>query len=455
MRKNILLLVSTLIIFWILYTVFQKDAIYHNSLEKVIAPYEQNNNWPQNIPITKYKSFSNNDFVQWDSKHYFNISQNGYNIDAAGGDYIFAFFPLFPALINILHLSPLATLFFNYILFSISILLLLKLLVPTKMQFKYLLIYLTFPFIIIFFVPYTEALYFFLLTITLYGFIKDKYWIFFIGMLLAATTRPSISILLLSLIATEVFFFIKDKKLLETLQKVFFITLPLIIGTVIVSVIQLYYGSKNIFKFIEVQKYWDNKLDVPHYLRDWSYEGFSINIGVIFLIFIPLLMVIFQLLIKQFSRKSDGEIFKSNIKTDYLLILSIIYIIGNTLFILLFRGGGLQCLFRFSLASPFFAILMFLGVNYIKEFALNYRVFVFGILSLFAIFTLALTPFSTYWHFSDMGLFIIITSMGLYFFNDLSENNIYKIILYSNFFVNIIWTTFLFNTFLTGRTLFL
>jgi hypothetical protein len=107
-------------------------------------------------------------------------------------------------------------------------------------------------------------------------------------------------------------------------------TLPLIIGTALVSLIQTVYGSGNLFKFIEVQKYWNNILSIPHNLRDWSHEGFAINLGVIFLVVTPLFIILIQMLYHQWNREKTGNALNYSNSGGYLLILSILYLIGNT-----------------------------------------------------------------------------------------------------------------------------
>ena len=99
--------------------------------------------------------------------------------------------------------------------------------------------------------------------------------------------------------------------------------------------------SGSLFKFIEVQKYWENIFAIPHNIRDWSHEGFGINIGVVFLMFIPLLALIFQLFHLQLNPKGKKWFLDYKSPKDYLLILSVIYLVGNSLFVVFFRGGSL------------------------------------------------------------------------------------------------------------------
>ena len=158
MKKNILILGITAIAFIAIYTVMQNDRIYHHTLGRIIAPYENNNNWEQSQPMVTYKKFSSQELIQWDAVHYYHISNHGYDVEKAGGDYVFAFFPLFPAVIKVFHLSPLAACILNFILLSISLLILCKLFLAQNKWHMNLLIYLTFPFFVVFLIPQNEAL---------------------------------------------------------------------------------------------------------------------------------------------------------------------------------------------------------------------------------------------------------------------------------------------------------
>jgi uncharacterized membrane protein YhfC len=53
------------------------------------------------------------------------------------------------------------------------------------------------PALIIFLIPYTEATYMLMVSIGIWGFVKKKYWIYFVGLFLAALARPSFTFLLL------------------------------------------------------------------------------------------------------------------------------------------------------------------------------------------------------------------------------------------------------------------
>ena len=331
--------------------------------------------------------------------------------------------------------------------FSISIIILLRLFSKPENYLTNTLLSLSLPSIMVFFIPYTEATYLLLISIGIYGFMKNKYWVYFLGLFLAALTRPSFTFLLLSILGAEFFFLLKHRNIKSGILNMIYRTIPLILGTVTVSLIQYSQGSR-LFKFMEVQKYWDNVLTVPHNLRDWSFEGFGINIGVIIFIFIPLMIILFQLFYHQLSDSKKNKKLDYFSPKDYLLILSFLYLIGNSLFILLFRGGSLHCLFRFTICSPFFYILIFIAFYHLRNIPPNIRFFILATLSLISIFILGLADYSTYWNFSDFGIFLFIGTTALWLFQDFKSNKFHKISLFLLLFSNIVWTTYLINTYI-------
>jgi hypothetical protein len=456
MKRNITILLAFFCCFWVVYLGLQNNFVYQHTLGKVAKNWV-NEDGERRLKKVPYCQINNENVVHWDAVHYQLIKNSGFAVEKAGGDYIFAFFPLFPAIWRISHLPPIGIIFLNFILFSIAILTLLKLLTSKEQRLNNLLVSLILPSVIIFFIPYTEATFILMVSIAIYGFFQDKYWIYFIGMFLASITRPSYSILMISIVATEFFFYLISNEFKNMAKNLFFRILPLIIGTAIVTAIQWLSGSGSIFKFIEVQKYWDNIPSIPHNLRDWSLEGFSINLGIIFLIAFPLLWVVIIETFKNLIKKKDTShknIEQLGYKKFYLIVLSAIYLIGNALFVILFRGGSLHCLFRFTLCSPFAYVLLFSSFNLVAKTAPQQRMFAFFVLSSLALFMLGLSNFSTYWDFSDFGFFMLTATLFMWLFQDYRHMLIYRLALPVLLFLNLIWTTYLFNMYVIDGWIF-
>ena len=135
-------------------------------------------------------------------------------------------------------------------------------------------------------------------------------------------------------------------------------------------------------------------------------------------------------------------------------MVSMLYIIGATMFILLFRGGSLHCLFRYSLCSPFAYVLLFGAFKLIKNVSGSYKFFIFSTLSSICIMILGLADYSTYWNFSDIGVFILIANLFFWLFQEYSfkKSYIYGLLLLQ--IAGAIWTAYLFNTFISDGWIF-
>jgi len=453
MRKTIILQLKTLICFWLILLGLQNPTIYNNSLGLVSNNW-QNENGERKLVHKPYEKLTNDRYIQWDGEHYNRIKNHGYNIEKAGGDYIFAFFPLFPFIWKISNLPPIGIIFLNYLFFSVSIIILLKLLTDSKNYITNIIISLSLPSIIIFLIPYTEATFMLMTSFGIYGFLKKKYWIYFLGFILASLTRPSFTFLLLSIIGTEFFYLVKHKNIKTVLINTFLNVIPLIAGTLMVSLFQYSQGSGNMIKFIEVQKYWEHVFSIPHNIRDWSHESFAINIGIIFLIFIPLLILIAQLFYNQLGIRGKERALDYKSPKDYLLVLSILYIVGICLFIVFFQGGSLHNLFRYVICTPFFYILLYIAFDYIRHISINFRVFLISTFATSSLFVLGLANYSTYWNFSDFGIFVFIATLSFWLFQDLKSSKIYKAGIILLLLINLVWTTYLFNTYIINGWIF-
>lgn len=453
MTRSILIQTLTLGIFWTIFFGLQNQTIYKHTLGSISDNWH-NENGQRYLVDKPYEALTNHNFIHWDADHYFNIRNNGYNIENAVDDRIFAFFPLFPFIWKISLCPPVGVFFLNYLFFSIAILILLKLFSKKEHYTTSLLISLVFPGLIIFVIPYTEATYMLAISIGVYGFVKNRYPIFFMGMFLAALTRPSFVFLLLSIIGSEIFFLPEHRNyktiLLNTIKRI----APLVLGTCLVSIIQYAAGSNSMFRFIQVQKYWDNVLSVPHDLRDWSHEGFAINLGVVFLIFIPCLFIFSKLYMQQLRLIKGTTNLSYTSAKSYLLIVSILYIIGNSLFIFLYRGGSLHCLFRFTISSPFFFIALLIAFEHIRNWTFKFRLISFFPLALLSLITLDRSDYSPIWNFSDFGIFVFIAAFACWLYQDLSSKLIYKSALMLLLFVNLVWTTYLFHTYIVCGWIF-
>ncbi len=447
MKNNFIILASVFLGLWLVYILFQNEQIYNYSL-RLITKNWTNQNGERKLVEKPFEKITNENLIQWDGVHYKFIKENRYNIAKAGGDYIFAFFPFFPLLWDLTHLSPIGIVILNYILFSIGLLILTRALnFPDQLQ---LLLSLSFPGLVCFLIPYTEATFMIASAIGIYGLLKNRYWVFFLGFTIASMTRPSITILFLSFFTVESILLMQHRKVGAYINSLAKNITPLVIGTLSVSIYQLYYHSNSLFKFAQVQSLWGKKLGIPHQIIDWSHEGFGMNIAVFSFVFIPTILLFYKISKKIIGEKEGAEVDK----TTYLILLSAIYMIGSTFYILLFQNGCLNGYFRYTQCTPFFFLLILLTFNYIKEQSFQKRVITFSILFGLGILNLTIIPYSNRWNFSDTGFFIFSMAFLLWALQDKRDSLIYKVALTGLMIINLVWTSFLFNTYISNGWIF-
>jgi len=200
LSKVLVISVTSFVLFFSLHFFLQYDT----PISSKISNYEHVDG-----KITKHKhpytTIDSEHLLHWDAAHYHRISRDGYSEDSL---WLFAFFPLFPLIWKATMLPPVGIILLNYILFIFSLVLLWRTFSKEK-NYTVLLFLLNLPIIAPFVIPYTESLFFFGITLALFGFAKDKYWIYFAGALVTAMTRSAITIILLSLLTTEALFFRK------------------------------------------------------------------------------------------------------------------------------------------------------------------------------------------------------------------------------------------------------
>lgn len=447
-HKKILIPIAFVLLAIGFYAFFTHNKPYEIGLKPFVKNWVNNQGERKKEAVPFHKP-NNENTVQWDAKHYQLIKNYGYNIEKAGSDFIFAFFPLFPFVWKLTNLPPIGILFFNFILFSIALLLLDRWLSNKNTKTTNFLLSFALPSIIIFLIPYTEALFFSLITLGIYGILKKKYLWFFVGFFMASLTRPAYTILGLAIVCTEVYFLAQHRNLKAFFKRLILNTLPLILGTIVVSVIHLSYGSSSFFTFAEVQKYWETVFRIPSLnISDWSHEGFSINLPFLLMIFFPLLICLFVSFAKKIKHKSAIENIDAK---DFLQTLSIIYILGMILFILFFRGNSLHCLFRFTMCTPFFYILFYLFREQINK---KYLYIVFSILSLLVLWGLAVIPYTMHYSFSDFGGLLFLAVFWLWLLQKNSTKVWYKVATITLIGFNILWTSYLFSMYLSNAWIF-
>ncbi len=457
------IIVIILISFFAIFNFFQISHVYEATLAKVADNYTRENSVIElkKVPFT---TIEENKMLNWDAEHYSNIKENRYRVARETNNiYLYAFFPLFSIIWDYTFLSNIGIGILNYFFFAISIFLLYSLYFNNKISrqdkiLRFLLCFTT-PLLVVYLIPYTEGVFMITLSFAFYGLIKNKYHIYFAAMLLAAMSRSVITILLISMILTTMLDIIKYKNykflLIDFLKKI----TPAFIGTFLVCLYQYLTGSGKFLIYIDAIKTWNNKFAIPHNITDWSHESFSIVIGIICLV-IPLIIMYLLLKfitnIKKIKRsEASPQLFKTEkYNKEYLFNLSLIYTIGVFLTILFFKAGSLNGIPRYVLCSPFFYIIIFSLNKKLEYIKTENKILIFGALILISIFFLGMIPYSSFWNFSDMGLFIFLGFLMLWIFLEKMNKILQIATILLLLGINLVWNAYLFNSFLVNAWIF-
>ncbi len=446
------------ILFGIIFILFQNETIYNNTLGLISKNYERTGTW-NDFKIQKVKkpfvNAENDNFLHWDAAVYYNISKKMYIAEKAHyGKVRAAFFPMFPLIWKITHLSPRMISLFNYLIFILSISLLVTYLLPSNKYLKttsYILL-ITLPTSVIYMIPYSESLFLLFMTISLIGILNEKYLLYFIGILLMSMVRPATIFVLLAIILTEIFFHINHKQQASLIKNIFIKTFPFFIGYGFVLIIQRI-SSGSWTAFLDAQKYWSGGIQKINTISDWSTEGFGLNTFSIFFVAIPAFIYILYLGKKVLLKKHIQFKLKGNM--SYLLLVSLFYLAGIFVFTIITSGGNIHSFFRFTMCSPFFYIAMLILISSlpnIKSKNINI-IFTFAFL-LLCFFLIVVEYGGNRFRFSYMGV-LLLTLTFLYIINRRFINIKYDYILLSLFVVtNTIWNTYMLNIFLCNGWIF-
>jgi len=452
----IFLFLSTFFVF----KLFQKPVIYDNTLRKITHTYVRDTANKELIFTVNHPFYYRNaqNLANWDAGIYLDIRNNSYK-----SDWYYAFFPLFPLLWKATGISIIYVGLVNYLIFGISLIILASIFIrKTKKPLTDRLILfslaLTLPPIVVYYIPYAEALFTLTFIIAVWGLVKKKYAVYFIFMTLFAMTRPVFTIVGLSMIIIDLLYLIKHKNIPHFIKELVLKLLPLITGTLAVFFI-FYFQSGSFLKYFEaINKYWHVAFQIPSLIKDWSIEGFGMNVFSIFFIILPsMILLIYNFISYIFhdrARELKG-IFNGDtgfIK-EYFFHISIVYFWGVFAFTIFYQQGSLNGLSRYIIASPFFYIFFFfIAVKEIKPIKL--LIVLLPALAGGLFMLTGITKLKPEINFSDSGFFTLLLSF-IYLFVYRYLNNVIKLILLGLVLLfNIIWITYLYNIYLCNGWIF-
>ncbi len=203
-------------------------------------------------------------YENWDARNYLAIKDEGYskkNAKIMGriqAKYRVAFFPLFPLIWRLIPVNTILISILNGIFFICSFLLLARVL---NFQNTGFLACLSVPNAIFFFLPYTEATFFFTSTLLLLGLHKENKWLTGAGILLSSLSRPAFTVFVPAIILMEL---LTNKNRKQAAINIGTYLLMFSIAFLIVGLIQ-HHDTGEWFKFLGAQQHWGAGLRVPDF----------------------------------------------------------------------------------------------------------------------------------------------------------------------------------------------
>lgn len=464
MKKELSILLSigllNLVLFFGIFKLLQNETVYHSTLGQISQNYERTGEW-NNYTIQKvskpYTQWSNDNIKTWDASIYKCISERWYKIeDACYGQVRAAFFPLFPFLWKITGSSAIGISLINYFIFIVSIALLVVYLLNGSFKNKLIIftVLITLPSTVIYYIPYTEALFLLTMTIAAIGLLKNRYGLYFAGFLLMAMVRPATVFVLLAILAIEMLGLFRNRQFKPFLKSSFLKAIPFLIGYSISFLIQTI-SSGTLTAMIEAQKHWAGEIQSIAGISDWSVEGFGLSVFAIFFVSIPALLFLFYSFVN-IKNSKPFLLEKAEFTAEaYLFFISIAYLTGIFVFTLITSGGNLHSYFRFTLASPLFYIAILILLNHIQQIKIRNSILIFIGMSVLLFLFLNLTEYGgDRIQFSFAGMYLLVLAF-LYLFTRKGLNKKTDSIALSVLILaSLVWNTYLFNMYLSDGWIF-
>lgn len=286
----------------------------------------------------------------WDVGWYRNIATNGYvHTDGSSNT---GFFILFPLIWKISHLSVWGISILNILFFAIAFTILVNL-YPVTTADK--LVWLSIPSLYFIFIPYTEALFFLLMSLCFYGMVHKKKWLIWFSLFLVSLTRATTVFLIPSFLVMEL---VTNQRAhwLKAI-KTYFLTYawPLIAGLYLFIWYQ-YKVTGIWFEYFQQQANgWGHKFSMPAFPFNSVAGDKTIWVSALAM-FVALIALFFilRIFIKWLAKNIISE--------DKLLVLSLCYlpiILMLTVFFNPIWGSNttnLMGMHRYTFATPFFFV---------------------------------------------------------------------------------------------------
>ncbi len=458
-QKNIFSAISIpvfyLAAFLLMYHLLQNYSVYNRFFSSFMQTYENVDGTISKVskPFTE---ISDQTLNTMDAAHYATIKDNLYTPTPQIEDSQFntAFFPLFPLVWKLFFLPATGVVFLNYLLHLLSALILAWVFCKKSVTNALLLIFML-PTLTVFLVPYSEAVFMLSISIALLGWKKQNKYMYIAGLLAASMTRPVFLLLIAAVAATEAFYVVRDKEYKISYKHVLITVITLLAGTFLVALFQKMYHHGSLFVFMTAQKHWGTYFRIPSKIVDGSFESLGMNIFALVFCFYFGAAVLVPKFLKKEETKTDPF--------DYWYYFSWIYLLIATLFVLLLQGGSLHSLYRYTLCTPFFYIIIFQQMNAGFKLSQLELLALFGGFIFCCFMFIEVAPYPHSWDLAEAKGFgftktgFILLCLCLFYFLIVQKFRHFSkyIFLGLLIFSGIIWNCYLLNMFTSHAWIFL
>lgn len=424
----------------------QNDRVYRH-LSGIVKTYDRQENedgsWDCSRVEKPFVSPNEGNMLSWDAENYDRIRQTLYD-PGHGWQGYFAFYPMFPLVWRWLQLSPMGMAMVNWLLYAVGLALLALLFGSTLPRWSWWLL-LCAPMAVVFMIPYSEALFFLGIAAGMVGLARNRYWLYFVGFFLASTTRAAGNIMLVAWVIVDLLAVLAAKSSAkEFLRRLSLHVAPIIGGILAVVLFQHLRGAEHWFEYMLAQKEWGKELSWPTWpLTDWSEESASVTQPLLFLLFIPSLV---WLALKAWHAVADKAPHVMD-NREMLRLFSILFFVGNLLLALFSQHGCLFSQARLLTCTPFFAFLVLDLSTGEKS-----RAWRWGMLAAFAVAVLLCLGMLSKW--SQLGSWIVFVLAALVFYGNSMRPWLRNALLGLTIVLDIYWTAYLFNCYLTNCWIF-
>ncbi len=448
-KYRVPLMVTAVALFFIAaavcHALLQDDKVY-NAVSDVVETYAvehyDGGSWHAYHVQKPFAQITNERLIVFDASHYNSIKEYFYQSPFAPKNCEYAFFPLFPLLWRATGLTPIGICLLNIALFLLGSVVLL-LVFRDKLAPWMVLLIACMPYLVIFAIPYSEALFFITAAIGLYGLVNRRYWLFFIGFMLAAMTRSASNILLVAWLITDLLLSLRQQESWKQyLKNVALHLAPVITGVALVVIIQRLCGAPHWFQFISSQELWGKSISLPRWpFTDWSEEGKSVTWALIYTLFIPALAWLATKLHTSLRHQNTDGATSDSREWQEARLLCILFFVGNIVLALFTQNGCMYSQARLLTCTPFFLFLVLDLAR--RPVPKVWRWLVAACLIATAIYCIRMLVKA-----DTIGCTITLLLITLVFFHHWMPSWLRSTLLGITVTLNIYWTAYLFNCFL-------